>query len=233
MSAASTRSTGRQEIPASYHVELRQFPHNFCHFNLSEHELYDTIVGPWAREQWIELGERKWSPHQAKLTVLEGPHLPIDQLSMGRGWRNAQRAGRDVTEQVLATARAANESSLQTGPAGSVGLTLPTQGVPTAADEGLLADSLGLELLTQLAGGELSLQRAWGLASARHPQRSAGQCLVLAERAVMALLTSGLVVLLRTDRAGETPRPIEQAEIKDILRALDSWTAGIVSIARR
>ena len=56
-----------------YHIELRQFPHNMCRFNLTEQELLATVTAPWAREQWIELGERKWSPHQAKLTVLEGP----------------------------------------------------------------------------------------------------------------------------------------------------------------
>ena len=73
-----------------FHIELRQFPHNVCRFNLSEQELR-TLVGPWAREQWIELGGRKWSPHQARLTVLNGPRLTVQELSMGRGWRNAQR----------------------------------------------------------------------------------------------------------------------------------------------
>ena len=33
-----------------YHVELRQFPHNMCKFNLSERELLDTIAArPAAR----------------------------------------------------------------------------------------------------------------------------------------------------------------------------------------
>ena len=86
-----------------FHVELRQFPHTACAFNLSETEL-STLVEPWSREQWIELGERKWNPHQARMTVLEGPHLPVEDLAIGRGWRNAQHQSQDVTARVLARA---------------------------------------------------------------------------------------------------------------------------------
>jgi hypothetical protein len=75
-----------------YHLELRQFPHNTCRFNLTEQELR-AVLGPWAREKFVEVGERKWSPHQAKLTILEGPRLEVQQLAMGRGWR-AARAGK-------------------------------------------------------------------------------------------------------------------------------------------
>jgi hypothetical protein len=84
-----------------YHVELRQFPHNLCRFNLAEEELR-AIAEQWARGEWVDLGERKWNRHQAKLTILEGPRLPVGQLSMGRGWRNAQRQSEDVTARVLA-----------------------------------------------------------------------------------------------------------------------------------
>jgi hypothetical protein len=214
--------SAEQDHMASYHVELRQFPHNFCHFNLSKPELYDTIVGPWAREQWIELGERKWNPHQAKLTVLQGPHLPIDQLSMGRGWRNAQRTGRDVTERVLAAAKADMQSS-QASPAAA----------SQARDEDLLADSLGLELLAQLAAGAVSLRRAWEIAAARHPDRSAGQSLALAERAITSLLASSLIVLVRNEGEGETQRPLEETDPQTALHSTDSWTEEIVGIARR
>jgi hypothetical protein len=93
-----------------FHVELRQFPHNACSFNLTDAELAQ-IVEPWSREEWIELGERKWNPNQARLTVLEGPHLPVEELAMGRGWRNAQHQSEDVTERVIARARGADESA--------------------------------------------------------------------------------------------------------------------------
>lgn len=228
MSNASTHSADPRESSAGdrYHFELRQFPHNFCHFNLSAPELHDTIVGPWAREQWIELGERKWNPHQAKLTVLQGPHLPIDQLSMGRGWRNAQRTGRDVTERVLAAAKADAEADTQPPQASPAGTSQPQ-------DESLLADSLGLELLAQLTAGAISLRRAWEIAAARQPDRSAGQSLALAERAIASLLASSLIVLVRSDGAGETQRPLAEADAQTVLRSTDSWTAEIVGIARR
>src|SRR5580698_7989525 len=88
-----------------YHVELRQFPHNFCRFNLTERELREAVLDAWARGEWFEFGERKWNPHQAKLTVLEGPQIALERLSMGRGWHVAVREGEDVTEQLLAATR--------------------------------------------------------------------------------------------------------------------------------
>lgn len=93
-----------------FHVELRKFPHNACAFNLGEAELRELLV-PWSRERWIELGERKWNPNEARLTVLEGPHLPVEELAMGRGWGNAQHQGEDVTERVLERARAPGPSA--------------------------------------------------------------------------------------------------------------------------
>jgi hypothetical protein len=93
-----------------FHLELRQFPHNACAFNLTEAEL-SQILEPWSRDQWIELGERKWSPHQARLTVLEGPHLPVEDLAMGRGWRNAQHQSEDVTERVIARAQGTDDDA--------------------------------------------------------------------------------------------------------------------------
>ena len=65
-----------------FHLELRQFPHNHCQFNLADEELR-AIAEPWANGQWVELGQRKWSPHQAKLKIIEGPPIPMQQLSMG------------------------------------------------------------------------------------------------------------------------------------------------------
>ncbi len=65
-----------------YHIELRQFPHNFCHFNLSEGELA-ALLSPWAAGQVVEVGDRRWNPQQAKITVLEGPELELQDLSMG------------------------------------------------------------------------------------------------------------------------------------------------------
>jgi hypothetical protein len=255
MSDSQAYSKAATEPPAAYHIELRQFPHNLCHFNLTEQELHTTIVGPWARERWIELGDRKWNPQQAKLTVLAGPHIPVEQLSMGRGWRVAQRQGHDVTEQVLAAGREgvdAEAGSLTASP----GETQPSQ---PSHDDGVLADSLGLEFLTELGSGQMPLRRAWGLAAARHPERTAGQCLVLAERAVASLLQLRLIALVRADAPGPpsgtvsadapglpggtadrtaadhagTAQPLDEVEVQTVLRAIDSWTGEIFGLIRR
>lgn len=87
-----------------YHVELRHFPRNVCRFNLSAAELRATVLEPWVADRPFELGELRWDPRQARLTVFEAPRIPPDQLSMGRGWRTVQREGRDVTARLLGAA---------------------------------------------------------------------------------------------------------------------------------
>jgi hypothetical protein len=165
-----------------YHVELRQFPHNSNRFNLTERELHATILDAWARGEWIDFGERKWNAHQAALTVLEGPEIPVAQLSMGRGWRNAMRQGRDVTEELLAAAR---ERSLGTAPdavsRAQSGSGARAQAAVSPARPTHEADRLAGELLALLGDDPIPLLRAWQLALERHPDRTPSECLALAE----------------------------------------------------
>jgi hypothetical protein len=192
-----------------YHVELRHFPRNVWRFNLSGEELRVTLLEPWVADRMFDLGELRWDPRHARLMVLEGPRLEPAQLTMGRGWRAAQRQGRDVTERLLAATREA----LGTGVGGSVaGVAGPVTGVggsvtdvgSSAAGGGdaagsggdLAADSLGLELLAQIGPDQVTLRRAWELAAARDPSGAASDALALAERAVASLLRARLVVLL-------------------------------------
>jgi len=153
-----------------FHIELRQFPHNMCKFNMSERELLDTIVRGWAQGQWIEMGERKWNPHQAKLTVLEGPEIPVDLLSIGRGWSNAQHHGEDVTERVLAQARQASQ------PGGALPIA-PTGPPGAPADQ--LQPLLGSEPAALLA--------AWRLSAERRPELQPSEALALAETTLSSL----------------------------------------------
>jgi hypothetical protein len=201
-----------------YHLELRQFPHNLCRFNLSEEELQASVVQPWARERPVELEGRRWNPERARLTIVEGPRIPTEQLTMGRGWSIAQRHGEDVTARVLAAAKA---------PQGAAPETSPEDGAP---DAGLLADSLGLELLVQLERGAAPISQAWHLAAARCPERSAGECLSLADRAVRSLLRSRLIVLVQIEaggggEAGDAGVEVGEGEVDSVLRAIDSWAA--------
>jgi hypothetical protein len=214
-----------------YHVQLRQFPHNLCRFNLSAREL-SAIAEPWVRGQWIELGERRWTSYQAKLTVLEGERLPPERLTMGRGWGAAQHLGEDVTERVLAAAMAAAARDGGTVAGGPAPGAMAPLGMPAATaldtarpapDARLASDSLGLELLSQLASeSALPLAQAWRLAAARSPGRPASECLALAEGAVAVLLRARLIVLVRG--AAEEERALAEHELEPALRALESWT---------
>jgi hypothetical protein len=158
-----------------YHVEMRQFPHNFCRFNLSERELGELVLDAWAREQWLEFGERKWNPHEANLTILRGPRMELRELSMGRGWRNAQKRCEDVTEELVAGRRA----ELAAGSAAPG----PAQDAPAPAPLSEREQALGLasDLLGLLGEDPRSLIGAWQLALERHPDRTPSECLALAE----------------------------------------------------
>jgi hypothetical protein len=158
-----------------FHIELRQFPHNMCHFNMTEQELFAQIVDGWAQEQWIEMGDRKWNPHQSKLIVLEGPQIPVEQLSMGRGWPTAQRQGEDVTERVIAQAKqAAQPVAAQPAAAPSAVATTPAEG-PAEQLQALLGDD------------PATLLQAWRLVAERRPEISPSAALALAEQTLSSL----------------------------------------------
>jgi hypothetical protein len=223
-----------------YHIELRQFPHNFCRFNLTESELRERILDAWVQGEWIELGERKWSPHQANLIVLEGPQLPVEQLSMGRGWRSASRQGNDVTEQLLTAARKAANDALGAHPNAAVAAghadrppseearaaSKGVAGDDSAFDLGLAADSLGLEVLAQLGTEPAPLAIVWRLARERYPKRSASDCLKLAEHAIHSLSEAQLVEVLVENETGERGPAASAEQLQRALYAIDSWTSS-------
>jgi hypothetical protein len=223
-----------------YHVELRQFPHNMCRFNFSAQELRQAVLEPWSEERWIEFGERKWSPHQATLTVLEGPRIPFGQLTMGRGWRTAERQSREVTDELLAVVarELAARASQAVAPAGAEASGGEATGVGDDAAreapraDALAADSLGLELLSRVGSERAPLRRAWELAGERHPGSPPSATLALAERAVESLLRRGLVVLSRgeegTGEAAEA-RAMDEREIAQAIGAVASWADGEVA----
>lgn len=226
-----------------YHVEIRQFPHNACRFNLTERELLPIAV-PWAREEWVELGERKWNVNQATLTIIEGPQLSLPQLAMGRGWRNAQRQGQVVTDRVLETLKPAPDTAPQ-APAASAPMAARVAGeggaanAPAeraAADFHLLGDSLGLEILAMLDEGPVTLARVWRQAGARLRDRPASEGLALGEQAIRSLLERGLVVVQALPagtpvEGGSEPtlEDVAQEQLEPALRAIEGWAGGAQS----
>jgi hypothetical protein len=168
-----------------YHIELRKFPHNQCRFNLTEDELRGLVVA-WVQGQWVSVGERNWNAHQARLTILEGPQLAPEELTMGRGWRTAQRHGTDVTRQALERARGA-----PLAPAGEPdrqGVTEHARGGPAARQDRVASQgsadaghALGAELLALLGTAPEPLLAAWRRAAARMPERRPSESLAAAE----------------------------------------------------
>jgi hypothetical protein len=160
-----------------YHVELRHFPHSAWRFNLSDQDLR-AVVEPWIREQAVDFGERKWSPHLARLTILEGPKLEVAQLSMGRGWRAAQRHSEDVTERVLTDTREGLRQA-----AGGDGVAVAAVPAPSVASAGDPV-ALGEQLAALLGPDPMGLLEAWRQAAAASPGLPPSDSLALAERAL-------------------------------------------------
>ena len=159
-----------------FHIELRQFPHNLSRFNLTNEQLW-PIVEPWAREKVFELEKQKWTPHHAKLIVIEGPELTPDKLTMGRGWPAAVREGTDVTEQVLAqAAEAVAAADASAAPASSA--------PAPASGSAMTLEVMGAQAAALLGAEPARLLREWRVAAARDPELSPSETLAAAERAM-------------------------------------------------
>jgi hypothetical protein len=190
-----------------FHVELRQFPHVGRSFNLSAEELESAIVTPWVRGEVVEMGERRWAPERAKLTIYEGPRLRADEIGMGRGWPNAVRGGEEVTDSVLAAAH------------------------PSPGARGVEASTLEAfkqEVLKQCAEGRIGVHQVLWLASDRFPGRRVSERLAVAEQAVWELLHQGLIQMLRPipDRPAEQAEVVAGDEWQDLLLAWTTWANG-------
>jgi hypothetical protein len=170
-----------------YHLELRHFPRRVQRYNLSGADV-GAIVIPWVEDRAVELGEQRWSPHTAAITIFEGAEVSPDQISMGRGWRTVERECEDVTERVLAEARAAVAS----GQAGTLAPELPGSGPDEGASaretsaprSGAAPDALtlGVELGALLGEEPAALLAAWRAVASRAPGLTPSESLALAER---------------------------------------------------
>jgi hypothetical protein len=161
---------------AHYHLELRQFPRNFTRFNLTGQEI-GTIAWTWAQERMLTIDGEKWSPAEATIIIIEGPSIPIERLSLGRGWPTALREGEIVTDRVIAEAREAIRESFA---AAGQGPQPASNGVPSSAGVDQLA--LGIELGGLLGPDAGRLLAAWKAVAAGSSGLSPSESLALAER---------------------------------------------------
>ncbi len=180
-------------MPERFHVELRQRLHQGRAFNLTADQLRVRFLEPWLAGGPVELDEHQYEPGRAKLRVLRGPELAPEQIGLGRGWQNAERAGSDVTEDVLRS------------PA------------PAPAASGTLAEfKLAVEGACALESRTLAELVA--LAAIRHPGTRVSEQLTLAERAVWELLHEHRLALLSAAH-----EPVAPEAWPDLLLAWPSW----------
>jgi hypothetical protein len=145
-----------------YHLELRHFPHVARAFNLSRDELDARFVRPWVAGTIIEFDDRRWSPENTRLKILEGPQLRPDELGMGRGWASASKDSREVTDEVIAQARRGAEARPE------------VEALKSAVEE--------------VATGPISFQDVMALAAAAHPTWRVSEQLAVAEQAIWEML---------------------------------------------
>jgi hypothetical protein len=189
-----------------FHVQIRRFPHNACRFNMTDQELRTHVLDPWLSGEEVHLADRRWRATEATLTIVDGPRVGADVLTMGRGWRHVQREGADVTATLLAQA-----------PVSGAATDMGERAKPGDAP-GVAIDSLALELLEALTTGDQPLAAAWRLAATFTPTASAPESMQLADRAVRRLLDGGLVTL-RPGQPATAPTPDPAA----ILTSPASW----------
>jgi hypothetical protein len=183
-----------------FHVELRQFPHVAHAFNLSAEELDARIVAPWVRGDAVELGDRRWDPGKAKLTIVEGSRLRSEDLTMGRGWSNARRGASEVTDRLLASAR-------------------QTAGAAAGPSLAQFKD----ELVASCDRGRIEIHQVLWLAHDRHRGRRPSERLALAEQAIWELLHEGRIRLLRPSARSEDLEQVPSAEWQPILLSWVTW----------
>jgi hypothetical protein len=88
-----------------FHVEISSgFRQRARAFNLDEAKLRATILDPWVHGRRVHLGEKDFEPRDSRLIVLEGPELAAVDLSMGRGWSNAEKSSENVTRRIVESA---------------------------------------------------------------------------------------------------------------------------------
>jgi hypothetical protein len=158
-----------------FHLELRQFPHVARAFNWTREELDARILRPWVQGRPVRWDDRSWPPDKAKLSIYEGPELPVEALGMGRGWGNVTKNGEDATGRLLEEARAAAKS-------------------PPALD------GLKQAIVERSARAPVGFEELLALAAELAADADANQRLELAVRAMWELLREGRV---RLSGAGE------------------------------
>lgn len=172
-------------------------------FNLSDEELTRRFLAPLVNGRELVHEGQEFQPRKTRVTIIEGPELPVEQMGMGRGWGNVQRGGTDVTERLLRQARA-----------------------QTARHPAL--DPLLERLAGRMAAGPAPLPEVVALTDELMPGRLVSERLAVAEQAVWELLHGGRGALSSVD-GGE----VEPERWRETLVLSESWLGGAVRVESR
>ena len=164
-----------------YHVEIRKFPKTMTLFNQTGTQI-GSIVLPWVQERIVEVDGEKWAPYETSLTILEGPEIPLERRTMGRGWRVAQKQSVDVTERILAEARQALASGSVGGAPAELASELGSAPEAQSDVEASRPDPATAELATLLGIDALRLLALWREVAGRSTGLVPSESLALAER---------------------------------------------------
>jgi hypothetical protein len=134
---------------------------------LSERELVTRVLAPWLRGEEFEFGERLWNPRRGDLQIVEGGRLRPDELSLGRGWQNALRSGKDVTARLLEV---------------GVGAPEAMAGTPSALE------AFETAVLEAAAAGPITFLEVVSLANERFVGSRVSERLAVSEQTVWKLL---------------------------------------------
>ncbi len=170
---------------AMFHAEMRSGTHVVREFNLDDRALWVRYLAPLLDGREFVREGHEWTPNKTRLMILEGPELRLDQISMGRGWPNAQRSGKDVTGLVLARARElhgrASDAESHTPP------LAPEPEPPSVAGARILRE----RLIGRLGAGPATAEQIEALAAGAMPGADPAALRAACERAVWELLAAG------------------------------------------
>ncbi len=199
----------------AFHVEISSgFRQRARTFNMDEGTLRSTILDPWMRGRRITLGDKDWEPKDCKLIILEGPELGDTDLSMGRGWSNAEKSSENVTRRLVEASQPASAPVvvvLAEGPAAAEVARmlerLELETVPWSELRGRIlggpsADGPGYAAVLAIEGAEPSASWLFDAGLARGALGSRAVFVHLGDAAIPAELAG--VEVLRLEREDES-----------------------------
>lgn len=184
-----------------FHAEIREGTQVIREFNLDERSLWVRYLAPLLGGKEFVREGHDWTPRKVRIKIIDGPQLRTDQISMGRGWSNAQRHGTDVTQAVLARAREFQElqsASRASAPAAPALAPAPAALRPSAASAP--SEVLQERLIGRLGAGPVNATQIAALADAAMPDADPSARRAACERVVWELLATGEAQLGPSDR---------------------------------